>query len=623
MRIVFDIETDGLLREATRIHVLSWKDVDDKSNRGSIHDYNEMVALLSEATELIGHHIVCYDLPVVETLLGWKPDAHVPITDTLPLSWYLEHNRAESHGLDAWGKTLGRKKPKIDDWKNLTREEYTHRCEEDVEINLMLHTRLMTRLGKLYKDEVDQRRMLDYLWFKMECIRDQEAQRIKLDVDEAGCLQAELSNLKDVAETALINVMPKRQLYKTMNPPKVMYKKDGELSSHGERWFAKLKELYLPATTNAPIQIEDGEEDANPSSSQQLKDWLFELGWKPRTFKYVKNKDADYRDKPRAIPQVKDDGELCRSVSALIEDNPEVAYLENLSVITHRLSVVDGFLSSQTDGYLEASVGGLTNTMRFKHRKPMVNLPGVDKPWGKEIRSLLTASYGNVLVGADMVSLEDNTKRHYMQPLDPDYVDAMSDPNFDPHLDLALHAGVITQKDIDDHVSGRRDISRLRKDYKTVNYAAVYGVGEETLSRQSSLSKKQAKALLKAYWERNWAVKKIAENAHVREVDGLKWIYNPVSKFWYSLRYDKDRWSTLNQSTGVYCFDTWIKHTRSLGIAPIFQAHDEGLWNIGKKDRQVVAQKLKAAIRRTNEELKLNVTLDVDVQFGDTYADCH
>mgnify|MGYP002878897845 CR=1 FL=1 len=61
----------------------------------------------------------------------------------------------------------------------------------------------------------------------------------------------------------------------------------------------------------------------------------------------------------------------------------------------------------------------------------MVNLPGVDRPWGKEIRGCLTAPTGYVLCGADMTSLEDTTKRHYMQPYDPDYVHEMSQAGFD------------------------------------------------------------------------------------------------------------------------------------------------------------------------------------------------
>ena len=62
---------------------------------------------------------------------------------------------------------------------------------------------------------------------------------------------------------------------------------------------------------------------------------------------------------------------------------------------------------------------GLTNTLRFKHAKPLVNLPAVDKPYGKEIRGCLTCPEGYTLCGADMTSLEDTTKRHYMKPSRP------------------------------------------------------------------------------------------------------------------------------------------------------------------------------------------------------------
>jgi hypothetical protein len=76
-----------------------------------------------------------------------------------------------------------------------------------------------------------------------------------------------------------------------------------------------------------------------------------------------------------------------------------------------------------------------------------------------------------------MTSLEDTTKRHYMKPYDPEYVNEMSQHGFDPHLDLAKHAGEITQKQIDQHNSGVIDLKALRKDYKVVNYSATYGVG--------------------------------------------------------------------------------------------------------------------------------------------------
>ena len=64
---------------------------------------------------------------------------------------------------------------------------------------------------------------------------------------------------------------------------------------------------------------------------------------------------------------------------------------------------------------------------------------------GAEIRGCLIAPEGYTLCGADMTSLEDTTKRHYMKPYDPAYVEEMSKEGFDPHLDLAKHAGAVTQ----------------------------------------------------------------------------------------------------------------------------------------------------------------------------------
>ncbi|MEM1361327.1 MAG: hypothetical protein AAGF94_06365 [Pseudomonadota bacterium] len=91
------------------------------------------------------------------------------------------------------------------------------------------------------------------------------------------------------------------------------------------------------------------------------------------------------------------------------------------------LGIVKGFLEdAKEDGKVRARAPGLTNTLRFRHAAPVVNLPGVAKPWGKEIRGLLKAPEGCTFIGADKVSLEDTTKRHFMQPHDPDYVEEMS-----------------------------------------------------------------------------------------------------------------------------------------------------------------------------------------------------
>jgi DNA polymerase I-like protein with 3'-5' exonuclease and polymerase domains len=281
-----------------------------------------------------------------------------------------------------------------------------------------------------------------------------------------------------------------------------------------------------------------------------------------------------------------------------------------------------------------AEVDGLTNTLRFKHKKPLVNLPGVDKPWGREIRGSLIADEGEVLCGADMVSLEDTTKRHYMQPLDPSYVEEMSAEGYDPHLKLLVIAGQITEEDYNFYVNYRegvddsaryKSLNAKRKKAKVVNYSSLYGVGKAKLARSSGMTEKEAASLLDAFWDLNWSIKEVAANMTVRTISGQMWILNPVSKFWHPLRYKKDAWSTINQSTGVYCFDTWLAFYLSKRPNIVFQAHDESVNSVrdNSEDRQKHEDCLQWAIRKTNEKIKLNVELSIDIQWGYNYGDIH
>jgi hypothetical protein len=614
MTTVFDIETDGLLDVLTKIHVLSYQR-EDMSEPVSTHDYDEMREFFLNEEVLVGHNIIRFDLVAVEKVLGVKPKAR--LVDTLPLSWYLHHNRPK-HGLEGYGEEYGVPKPKITDWDSLTPEDYAHRCEEDVKINYRLWNELRVKLAKLYQKE-DYWRFIDYLSFKMDCARQQGELGWMLDVEKAQAHFDDLIEQQAEKIEQLADAMPKRVLTKVVQRPKNMQKKDGSLSSHGEKWVALCKENKQPVTSMQFV-VKAGEERANPNSTDQVKDWLFSLGWKPATWKFVRDKKTG---EERMLEQVRKDGELCPSVSMLADKDAAVVVLEGLSIIQHRLGIFKSFLECHKDGYLKAEIGGLTNTLRFKHMKPLVNLPGVDKPWGEEIRGCLKAPEGFVLCGADMTSLEDTTKRHYMKPLDPDYVAEMSKEGFDPHLDLAKHAGVITQDDIDKHNSGERSLKALRKNYKVVNYSATYGVGAPKLARETGMEVSEAKLLLKAFWSRNWSVEAVAKSLQVREVNGGMWLKNPVSGFWYSLRSDKDRFSTLNQGTGVFCFDSWVALCRKNGINTIGQFHDEIIALIEAGQEQETKHVMEKSIKILNEKLSLNVNLGVDAQFGKNYAEIH
>jgi uncharacterized protein YqgV (UPF0045/DUF77 family) len=613
---VFDIETDGLLDDLTKIHVLSYSY--DGKEIVSTGDYDEMREFFNTHHYLIGHNIIRFDIPAVEKVLGIKVGAK--LVDTLALSWYLNHHRIK-HGLEGYGEDYGVPKPVIKDWNSLTYEDYAHRCQEDVKINSRLWRDIWNKLSKLYQDEGEVDRIIQYLSFKMDCAREQETLGWKLDVDRCQTAYDEIMRLKNEKEEQLADAMPKRVLTRVKTQPKRdKYKKDGTLSSDWKEWIDLCKEQKMGEDTKS-LTIITGEERANPNSIDQVKYWLFGLGWKPKTWKFVRDNTTGQE---RMIEQVRKDGELCESVLDLVDADPAVGLLDGLTVLSHRAGILKGFLESHRDGWLKAEIAGLTNTLRFKHMKPLVNLPGVDKPYGDIIRGVLTCPEGHTLCGSDMTSLEDTTKRHYMKPLDPDYVEEMSREGFDPHLDLALFAGDITQEEINDYNAGKRpDIKHLRKAYKVVNYSATYGVGAAKLARETGKSEREAKALLEAFWQRNWSVEQIAKTLRVREVGGGAWVQNPVSKFWYSLRSDKDRFSTLNQGTGVFCFDSWVAICRKNGVQTIGQFHDEVIAVVPLGQEQQVHDTMKQAVKKVNEKLQLNVPLGCDVQFGNTYAEIH
>jgi len=148
-------------------------------------------------------------------------------------------------------------------------------------------------------------------------------------------------------------------------------------------------------------------------------------------------------------------------------------------------------------------------------------------------------------------------------------------------------------------------------------------VGPPKIALTGGFTLKEAKTLHTTYWYRNRSVKQIAASCEVIVVRGQMWLFNPVSKFYYSLRAEKDKFSTLNQGTGVFCFDTWVRHVRATGIKITMQYHDEIVFQLPLGNREKARTYLLEAIAAANESLKLNVPLAISVDFGASYADIH
>jgi len=597
---VFDIEADGI--DATKIHCMI-------ANGEEVNRF--FFKNLTSDDVLIGHNIIRYDIPTIERLLNIKIKAQ--LIDTLALSWYL-FPTINRHGLEQWGERLKIEKPTITDWENLTREEYLYRCTEDVKINTKLWGLQKSLLIKIY--DGDYQPLVRYLSFKMKMAQLQEKSKWKLDVDKANTLLNELELKNEQAINELSKVMPTVPKIAKRKRPKLPFKQDGSLSVAGERWKVLTEDNGFTIQYDKEIDEVIGQEEPNPTSSKQIKDWLFTLGWKPMTFNFVDD---------REIPQVKTkDGDLCKSIKKLSDLHPEVLVLDSMAVVKHRIGLVKGLLKNEQNGYVQACIQGLTNTLRFKHAV-CVNLPSARKPYGLEIRGLLTANNDTELCGSDMCSLEDRIKQHYMWEHDEEYVLEMSKPDFDPHLDLALSAKAITQKEVQDYKNGNKldRISQLRYNYKGGNYALQYGAGIKTLAKQLGITMKEAKVISEAYWERNWSVKAISDSMVTKEVEGSTWQFNPVSKLWYSLRSDKDKFSTLCQGTGTYLFDMWVGFILKEREQLTANFHDEIILEVKKGNRDNCVKLLENSIKKVNRMLKLNRELQVDVQFGNNYSEIH
>lgn len=627
---IFDIEADGLLDKITKIYVLSYEIWENSIciDKGSLYSHISIRNFIEAQDVLVGHHIIEYDIPALKLIIS-DINIKAKLIDTLAISQGLIHKPGYKHGLEAYGERFKVPKVVVEDWINITKEHYTLRCETDVKINVLVFNYLLNILNELYDgDEEAIFNYINYLGFIKTCMHKQYKAKIKLDVDSCLESKSKLDSIFKDKFQALSNAMPKElgKIIKTF--PKKPYKKNGDLSSIGIKWYSYLKDNNLPLTTKVI------REAPNPGSSQQLKSWLFELGWKPRTFK-----DNDKGEKISQVSLPFGQG-LCESVKDLFEIYPVLENLDSLYKVRHRIGLFKAFLESKDENNMVVSQSlGLTNTLRLKHLRPIANLPKVGVFFGEEVRKVLTVYDDSYLMcGADISGLESATADHWITFYDPEYVKRKRQPGFDPHTDFAVFAGKMTKeeelyyKNFDSKTQDKDEYKRIKKirgALKQVNFSGIYGAGPSKMAETLKIPYKEAKILHTAYWKLNWAVKKIAEDCIIKTVGKDMYLYNPISKFWYYLKYKKDAFSTLNQSSGVYVFNTWLRNTYNLiesyddDIRIVLQYHDEMALIFKKELKEEITKILQYAMDSTNNELKLNVTIAMEPVFGHDYSQVH
>lgn len=686
-RYASDIETSGLLEMMKKqlfpkLHNMGFKDmqtgqeilftakVTDQSRKlvvgGDCRPISELNDFLAQGHTLEMHNGVLFDGEAL-MYLGFPGIQACRIIDTLFISWYLDPQRL-IHGLDAYGEDYGVPKPKIADWENLSQPEYDYRVLQDCRIQHRLSTNQARELTQLYygNNLATKETLIDYLMMKANHLRIAQQNPANLNVEECQRLFDLWSSLKADKVVELAKVMPQVPKYELKTKPAKPFKKNGQFSSHGLKWVRFLAERGISDLNHEDIWYTKSMEEGNPGSNVQLKKWLFDLGWEPEILKFVRDKTTG---EGRNIPQIykpKSEGQLCPHIERMAEEIPELKLLQGLGVLTHRVSVVSGFLRDQVDGMITARAQGLTNTLRLKH-KELVNMPSVRVWGGKEIRGLIGAGDGFECMGADMSSLEDRVKHHYQWSYDPEYVKLQMAKDYDPHLLTAKSAEMLTEDEerfykiyayiheskpeMAEFVKERgvsptlqkmldwpeekqaaefKRLAAIRHGGKGTNYASQYGAKPPTIARTAGVSLELAETLYEGYWKLNWSIKAIAENVETKKCGGYSWMLNPVNGLWYWLKAEKDKFSTLCQGTGTWVFDTWVDQVEGIcqekwkRSCPLMgQWHDEGLWRVKQGTRHIWDRVIEVSIARLNNITKMNREFASGPQYGDNYAAVH
>jgi len=171
MKLLFDIESTGLLRQNSQIHCIVIRNLADDESAPLVFDtvkdnVGEGVEMLQRATMLAGHNIVGYDLALLEELY---PNFQCPeqLNDTLIMSrcFYADLEKRDferspfglpkrlygRHSLEAWGLRLGEEKGdfgKQNDWSTYSNAMRDY-CILDTSVNIRLY-RLLKKQEEKY-----------------------------------------------------------------------------------------------------------------------------------------------------------------------------------------------------------------------------------------------------------------------------------------------------------------------------------------------------------------------------------------------------------------------------------------------------------------------------------------
>lgn len=334
-KVIYDIETDALLHDATKVHCVVMKvwhadrfgifvsenHVAEVNKwlrtqgyiQGNLHTAIRALPfskLPVGGLEIIAHNQLCFDLHILKKFFDLNWIENCKIFDTLVMSRYMYSGR-KKHGLESWGKILGPTKKKIHDWKNQSLEDYIERCVRDVVINERLYDHLQLNTS-------NHKEGLRLAYFVQNEMFRQEETGVVFDKSTAEKLLITVQSEMDEISKAVEPEFGKAPLPKSQQPtlPKRPFKKDGSFSQAALKYCQKVGlkdpcELLHLLQNNKPVILT---QQITLDNIAHVKEYLYsKLNWKPVfwrtndiTHDNSKNKENASKKYQRARKYVKD-----------------------------------------------------------------------------------------------------------------------------------------------------------------------------------------------------------------------------------------------------------------------------------------------------------------------------
>lgn len=569
-RLIFDLETDGLLPDVTKIHLLVTKDID--TNEVTVYKNETLesgIRKLQEASLLIGHNVINYDLPVIEKL--HKQYIHATIHDTLVLSRLLFSNVADldysfkrvpgkligSHSLKAWGIRLGNHKGDYGDktdWKEWTPEMEQY-CIQDVEVNHTLYNHLMQNVISDKAVDIEMR--------FAKLMTAQEKFGFKFDIDKAVEFKEYLDSEIDKTQDQINELIPP--------------------------FDRSLKRKVITVIFN-------------PRSGDEIASHLTKkYGWKPTIFT-DKGKPKCDEDTLSSLPY---------------PEIPLILQYQQLAKIKGMLE--DGnnswFKFVGTDGRIHGHVNSCgAVTGRATHRNPnLAQTPSAKTDLGSRCRSLFTVENGWKLVGTDASGLELRCLAHYLYQYDQG-----------EFRDVLLNGDIHTENQ-------KAFNADTRNDAKTAIYALIYGCSPRKLALTLGRREEEGRELLESYFKRWPQVRKLIGDVQ-RKAKSFGYLVGIDGRKLH-VRSQHAALNTLLQSAGaivmkvallrfVYlmsAFNKQLGHHYKL----VANIHDEFQVECWKYLANYVAETSVQSIRDAGRALKFNCPLEGESKIGDNWAETH